>query len=290
MKVELESSLNRRQFFKYAFVGSVGGAASTYSPKSHAFAFTAMAIATGEQIGWSAYPPMLAGGEYVKMLYKEMSNALGSSKIKAIYQGTDSIVEQFTTIDQLRYKGDIEPITDYCTYNDQSQISIAAINKLSKLTSSIPLSYVASSNSVVDIEKGISLLLNDDDPVPYSQSDVDAISGVIRCLNQGSATALSNNTSNVPKIFLNQMLHAISNHYIATKTTNLYQTHNAKVNATYHSESWRNALNLSAASVTLAGEYNVLQATNNRILFDILVEKQVGLLVRCLHLIEKLDR
>lgn len=292
--MESTPQVNRRQFFKYAIAGTVAGGGASYSPESNAFAFTAAAIVTGEKIGWAAYPPMVSGGEFVKRIYEEMSSAMDSTKIQSLYKGFDAITEQQSVHEQFCFSRSIEPITDFCTYSDQSAITISGLKKRDDLASALTEQNIRAGSHVapspLDIGNGVRILLNEEDPLAYSQEELGALTRMMFSLDPTLQQSRHPEYYNAPFIYRKILLHAVANYQVAGKATNAIQVHHKKVKATYHSGEWRESLNASSATTTLAAEYVVQLATENRLLFDILIARQIGLLIRCIRLIDKLEK
>lgn len=282
---------NRRDFFRYAAGGALLTTTATYSPPSHAFAFTAAAILTGEKIGWAAYPPMQLGKKFVEMKYREMVRNSTATEIQTVYKGKDALIQALEAEEETEYGRKIEPITNFCSYSDAAKSSLKKRNRRKMLTNDLNNANSSGNPAITstsEIGLGLSKYLDNIKPVNYT--DINQMSKSFNKLGVYRHLISKPHYLEIPVYFRQQLLKSALNHELTSKLTNFYQSHNDKIDATYHSEKWREKLNNTSAEITLCIESVSQKAEENALLFDLLMAKQNTLLIRCLETIALLEK
>ncbi|MEZ9698448.1 hypothetical protein AB4455_23030 [Vibrio sp. 10N.261.46.E12] len=278
---------SRRDFFKYSLASATLVGTGTYSKDSHAIAFTAAAIAAGEQIGWSA-KPFLDGGEMFISKALELYTIDMNSKLSQGMTGSlDLLGDAQQKAQSNDYQRRIQPLTNPCSYNKLATVGI----KRAKQTESTALelnsnrTLSAPAGGEVDISFGAYTLINSNRVNPLTPSEAQKLKRFFQAVNTYPTTIPNNQLS--PEIVSQKVKRSINTSVLNYEMARIHTNRNLdtyeKVRTTYQSKEWRNSLNESSADISLAQEVVYQKATHCQLLFELLVTEQNLLVAECIN-------
>lgn len=296
-----EVNIDRRQFFKYAVGGAIAGGGVTYSSPSNAFAFTAAAIATGEQIGWMAKPLIDQGRdlliESMKDLFSSTSGAVGH----AISQSGDMKIKAIEQSWNTEWKRKTQPLGNECAYQEISELSIASaaddrsINLALNDKTKLRYKYAVTNELEVDYNTAISYAFNSRGDLKLDSSKRKNLTTFYMHLGNIPTTYKLERELGIGwekdagKLIREQMIAAHLNRHLAGQLSNRHASIKLKIDGTYSSTPWRDSLNETSADLTMAQQLILLQAAQNEVLFEQLLSEQSLLTTDCMKALEKLE-
>ncbi|EKO3607049.1 hypothetical protein M6C35_001957 [Vibrio metschnikovii] len=285
--------MDRRTFFRYAAGGAILTGTGSYSSNSHAFAFTAAAIATGEKIGWGAKPFIDAGKEILIDMFMKMMNDATSSLINGISICHEQIYQSTADVFKEDWARKTLPLNTSCNYNELSKLGIQSTLNTKKLTDKLNHSitidpdYATGSKALLDTGSALSYTLNSNGDAIWNDVAIKNVSDYYSRLgyapNLNAIHRLSNEqAASIARVALTK---AVMNYHMAINLNNKQIDSFEKIKSTYQSEQWRKSLNETSAEISLIQESILQKATENQLLFENLISEQNSLLLECLSAI-----
>ncbi|CAH6953728.1 conserved hypothetical protein [Vibrio chagasii] len=278
---------SRRDFFKYSLASATLVGTGTYSKDSHAIAFTAAAIAAGEQIGWSA-KPFLDGGEMFISKALELYTLDMNSKLSQGMTGSlDLLGDAQQKAQSNDYQRRIQPLTDPCSYNKLAAVGISRTKQTESTAKELNANRTLEGSVAgeVDISFGAYTLINSNRVNPLTPSESQKLKQFFQAVNS-YPTSIPNNQFS-PEIVSKKIKRTINtsilNYEVARIHTNRNLDSYEKIRTTYQSKEWRNSLNESAADISLAQEVVYQKATHCQLLFELLITEQNLLVAECIN-------
>jgi hypothetical protein len=284
-----EKILNRRQFFKYTFATGVGTAAVSYSPPSEAFAFTAAGIATGEAIGEATKPLIERGKDMLLDQYNQFIGAFLNASVETTASSGQNILTALQETLNSEISRGTAPMPSSCDRKAEGEQQYAStVNRDSIYetfynTENLNYKEYIASTPVVNMESGFAYSWNS-----FGDGNIDDVAtkaNVVQFYLQLGYTDefdKTGNTKNISSILRRKLARAILNNHLSNQLTDYHKTFAQRVDSTFHSEDWRHNISDLASPTPLAKELIMQIATENQVLYEILLSKQRLLTLDCL--------
>ncbi len=290
------TDMNRREFFKYSIGSAFAVGTGTYSSESHAFAFTAAAIATGEKIGWAAKPPIDLSVDYISDYLLQFVLDMNSLNLRSLTKATEHTYQFDQEADRNDYSRRIQTLSASCNLDSLSEVGI----KLSKQTEDVShkLSYQKAmmkgykDYAPVDLTLTKYLFSDETRKKPLSKNEASELKRFFQRLSYSQNTNAHTGKFAKDRIaaearqLLNQ---SVINYHMSAQFNNKYLDVGEKVNNTYHSKEWRDALNGSSADISLLQEVIIQKATEVQLEFELLLLEQQTVVLECVSALNDLD-
>ncbi|MFM2668578.1 twin-arginine translocation signal domain-containing protein [Vibrio mediterranei] len=295
-------TMNRREFFKYTAAGAVLGATATYSKPSKAFAFTAAAIATGEKIGWGANPMIQAGKEMLQEQLRKLQTETTSAVINSIGQTAEMKSNALKEIYDNRISRALEPVRDNCIYDEINEQARQAVrNEMEyaeqfRVASKLNPANAVDADMSINFANAIGVATNS-----YGDSLVtdEEAKNVHRFYTHASLSSVKPSTQTkglvgegkliAPELRL-QLVTSFFQLHESQKLSNAFVGVREKVNATYQSDEWRQQINNTAGTASMSEELTHQLATQNELLFHLLILEQRSLVLECIQALNEIKQ
>ncbi|EPT2758089.1 hypothetical protein ACVP6W_002342 [Vibrio cholerae] len=295
-------SISRRNFFKFSVLGGVGAYSMTYSPPSHAFGFTAAAIATGEKLGWATKPYIDAGVNYLMEQFKLSTEFNMQAIVIGLATAGDGILDSINEIgnNQIKLKTHQNPAT--CALKSNSRSFNYTQNTNTELTKKYNDQFLGAYSVKIpnkinqDIHKAIDHIWNDLSVDDTSISNIEQITELYLHLGYSSIGVKEININSIGWLsdfttkLRYSLLTAVLNRHQISKISQRIEPIRDYINSTYHSESWRLGINEIPSSVPAAKELLIQTGLANAIAYNLIISKQNILLTECLLSLEEMKR
>jgi hypothetical protein len=290
-------NISRRELFKYSIGGAELMGAGTYSSKSHAFAFTAAAIATGEKIGWAAKPFIDFSVDYISQYLMEYVLNVNSHNLKALTKATEHVYQFEQELDRHDFSRRIQTLSASCSYNNLSAVALDRGLQFSETIHSLNTNQTLSdgNNDLGPIDLTISKFIFDQDATESLLTTQEAIE-LKRFFQRMSVP-----TTDAPrtKLFAKNKValearkllnHSAINFHMASQFGGKHIDIAEKIESTYLNSEWRDSLNNSSADISLLQEVVLQKATEVQLEFELLIHEQINLVLECLAALDQADK